>query len=118
MSEPDCKLCRDERWICEEHPEQPMGHDECMGAGMPCPRAGRATSTTARVQNHRRPQARPPSVKKPRRGAGLRRQLQERRRVRRAFQADPSGLRSISRKTGRGFDPSARQAESIAIIRR
>jgi hypothetical protein len=40
MTEPDCKLCGGERWICEEHPEQPMGHDECMGAGMPCPRAG------------------------------------------------------------------------------
>jgi hypothetical protein len=32
-----CKLCRDRRWICEAHPDQPMDHDGCGGAGMPCP---------------------------------------------------------------------------------
>jgi hypothetical protein len=37
MTEPDCTLCRDERWICEEHPDQPMRHDGCRGAGVPCP---------------------------------------------------------------------------------
>jgi hypothetical protein len=37
MTEPDCPLCRDERWICEQHPDQPMGHDGSRGAGVPCP---------------------------------------------------------------------------------
>jgi hypothetical protein len=37
MTEPACKLCRGERWVCEEHPDQPMGHDGCRGAGVPCP---------------------------------------------------------------------------------
>jgi len=37
MTEPDCKLCRGVRWVCEEHPGQPMGHDGCRGAGVPCP---------------------------------------------------------------------------------
>jgi hypothetical protein len=37
MTDLRCKLCRDERWVCEEHPDQPMGHDGCRGAGVPCP---------------------------------------------------------------------------------
>jgi hypothetical protein len=37
MTDPRCKLCRDERWVCEEHLDQPMGHDDCKGAGVPCP---------------------------------------------------------------------------------
>jgi hypothetical protein len=24
-------------WICEEHPDKPMDHDGCVGAGMLCP---------------------------------------------------------------------------------
>jgi hypothetical protein len=32
-----CKLCRDQRWVCEAHPDKPMEHDCCGGAGMPCP---------------------------------------------------------------------------------
>jgi hypothetical protein len=27
--------CR-EGWICEDHPPQPLGHDDCAGAGMRC----------------------------------------------------------------------------------
>jgi hypothetical protein len=30
-----CGQCN-EGWICEEHPEQRMGHEHCGGAGMPC----------------------------------------------------------------------------------
>jgi hypothetical protein len=30
-----CGECED-GWICEEHPDQPMGHEHCSGAGMPC----------------------------------------------------------------------------------
>jgi hypothetical protein len=32
-----CALCLDVRWVCEEHPDKPMGHDGCRGAGDPCP---------------------------------------------------------------------------------
>jgi len=33
----ELKACRcDEGWLCEEHPDQPVGHDQCRGAGMPC----------------------------------------------------------------------------------
>jgi hypothetical protein len=31
-----CPLCRDVRWVCEEHPTRPDPCD-CSGAGMPCP---------------------------------------------------------------------------------
>ena len=37
MTEPDCKLYRDERWTCEEHPDQPWGHGGYKGAGVPRP---------------------------------------------------------------------------------
>ena len=30
-----CGECN-EGWICEDHPDQPMGHQHCGGAGMPC----------------------------------------------------------------------------------
>lgn len=30
-----CRGCR-EGWVCEEHEDQPMGHDDCGAAGMPC----------------------------------------------------------------------------------
>ena len=33
----NCTRCQDIRWICEEHPDKPMEHDACKGAGMPCP---------------------------------------------------------------------------------
>lgn len=26
-----------EGWVCEKHPDQPMSHDDCDGAGMRCP---------------------------------------------------------------------------------
>jgi hypothetical protein len=26
----------DEGWVCEAHPDQPLGHDDCGGAGMQC----------------------------------------------------------------------------------
>jgi hypothetical protein len=34
-----CPSCFNDRWVCEEHPTQPMHHDDrCRGAGIPCPR--------------------------------------------------------------------------------
>jgi hypothetical protein len=30
-----CGKCRD-GWICEDHPDQPLGHEHCGSAGMPC----------------------------------------------------------------------------------
>lgn len=35
--QPSCPRCGRERWICEEHPEQPWPHDNCAGPGIPCP---------------------------------------------------------------------------------
>jgi hypothetical protein len=32
-----CARCHDTHWTCEEHPDKPMGHDGCKGAGDPCP---------------------------------------------------------------------------------
>jgi hypothetical protein len=32
-----CLPCGGEGWVCEDHPDQPEGHDERCGAGMPCP---------------------------------------------------------------------------------
>lgn len=30
-------VCRcNEGWLCEDHPDQPLNHDDCGGAGMPC----------------------------------------------------------------------------------
>ena len=26
----------DDGWVCEEHPDHPLNHDNCVGAGMPC----------------------------------------------------------------------------------
>ena len=35
-----CTLCLGARWICEDHPDQPLGHStangKCDAAGMPC----------------------------------------------------------------------------------
>ena len=31
-----CARCQDTRWVCEEHPDKPMGYDGCKGAGDPC----------------------------------------------------------------------------------
>ena len=33
----NCARCQDTRWTCEEHPDKPMRHDGCNGAGDPCP---------------------------------------------------------------------------------
>lgn len=33
----ECRRCGGERWVCEEHTARPMGHDDCGGAGDPCP---------------------------------------------------------------------------------
>ena len=33
----NCKRCRESHWVCEEHPDKPMGHDGCKAAGDPCP---------------------------------------------------------------------------------
>lgn len=32
-----CPRCHGERWVCEDHPDQPMTHEDCSGVGMPCP---------------------------------------------------------------------------------
>lgn len=32
-----CSRCADTGWTCEEHPDKPMGHNGCKGAGDPCP---------------------------------------------------------------------------------
>ena len=31
-----CSHCRAAGWVCEEHPTEPMDHDQCGGPGMPC----------------------------------------------------------------------------------
>ena len=37
MTLQNCARCQDTHWVCEEHPDKPMDHDGCGGAGMPCP---------------------------------------------------------------------------------
>ena len=33
-----CPTCHGERWVCENHADQPWNDEGCMcGAGMPCP---------------------------------------------------------------------------------
>src|SRR5712671_6606140 len=34
---PTCRRCFNLRWVCEDHPDQPIHHDDCGGAGVPCP---------------------------------------------------------------------------------
>lgn len=38
---PPCQRCRDVRWVCEDHHDQPyrhfVGDVRCNGAGAPCP---------------------------------------------------------------------------------
>lgn len=38
MESPDCPICGDEQWVCEEHPKKAWGEGDgcCGGAGMPC----------------------------------------------------------------------------------
>jgi hypothetical protein len=60
MTEPDCKLCRDEGWVCEEHLDQPMRHDGCRRAGVPCPDCNPLAGRTS--HQHRRGALRPPSI--------------------------------------------------------
>ncbi len=31
-----CPICRDEEWVCEDHPDKPWLGGCCGGAGMPC----------------------------------------------------------------------------------
>ena len=33
-----CERCDRQRWICEAHPDRPLGHENCAGRGQPCPR--------------------------------------------------------------------------------
>ena len=33
----NCPRCQDTPWVCEARPDKPMDHDNCKGAGMPCP---------------------------------------------------------------------------------
>lgn len=35
----ECTRCHGVAWVCEEHPDKPMFHDGCGGAGMPCPQS-------------------------------------------------------------------------------
>ena len=44
---PSCAYCQDTHWVCEEHPDKPMGHDGCRGAGDPCPACNSAGSEAA-----------------------------------------------------------------------
>jgi bifunctional non-homologous end joining protein LigD len=32
-----CARCRDAKWVCELHPDQPSPHGACGAAAMPCP---------------------------------------------------------------------------------
>lgn len=32
-----CTRCAGTGWVCEDHPDKPMEHDSCGGAGAPCP---------------------------------------------------------------------------------
>jgi hypothetical protein len=32
-----CTRCAGTGWVCEAHPDKPMEHDGCTGAGEPCP---------------------------------------------------------------------------------
>jgi hypothetical protein len=41
MTEPDCKLCGDERWVSEEHPG-PTNASRCRGVGVRGPRCNPA----------------------------------------------------------------------------
>ena len=36
----DCPTCLGTNWVCESHPDKPMGHDECTDPGMPCETCG------------------------------------------------------------------------------
>jgi hypothetical protein len=37
--------CAGTGWLCEEHPDKPMDHDGCRGAGMPCPSCNPSDAT-------------------------------------------------------------------------
>jgi len=37
MTETKCIRCQGVRWLCEQHPDRPFGHDRCTSAGDPCP---------------------------------------------------------------------------------
>jgi hypothetical protein len=41
------KRCRDSHLVCEEHPDKPIGHDGCNGAGDPCPMCNPARAEEA-----------------------------------------------------------------------
>jgi len=32
-----CSRCGDTFWVCETHTDKPAHHDDCSGAGAPCP---------------------------------------------------------------------------------
>jgi len=36
MAPVTCQICKGERWLCEDHPDQPYEHDGCRGCGIPC----------------------------------------------------------------------------------
>lgn len=33
----ECEFCEGTLWVCEEHHDKPFEHDDCGGAGDPCP---------------------------------------------------------------------------------
>lgn len=35
-----CPRCLGRGFMCEDHPDQPMDHDGCRGAGVPCEEPG------------------------------------------------------------------------------
>ena len=39
MADKLCERC-DEGWLCEEHPDQPYGHEGCEGTAMQCDAPG------------------------------------------------------------------------------
>lgn len=52
MTEPRlvfCTVCKDSRWVCEDHPRQPWEHDGCNGAGVACACNPRAEVLWAKV---------------------------------------------------------------------
>jgi hypothetical protein len=42
-----CASCQDRHWVCEEHPDKPVGHGGCKGAGDPCPVCNPASADRA-----------------------------------------------------------------------
>ena len=48
-----CERCQDTGWVCEEHPDKPLNHDGCQGAGEPCDCNDRGGARAARTRSDR-----------------------------------------------------------------